>query len=246
MIWVPTFVGKGVLGLILDRRAEAVAGLRRRIGHDFADPELLERALTHSSVGHGAKVANNQVMEFLGDRVLSLLVAEALVELGPQWREGDLSRRQVALVSGPSCARVARDLEVGPALRLEGSHSKQGGRTNDRLLGDAMEAIVAAVYLDGGLDAARGLFKSAWKDLLDEAVGELRIDAKSRLNEWAMARGYKPPTYSTVGRMGSEHAPTFTIEVTAGDLPPASAIGASVRAAEQSAAEALLAREDTK
>ncbi len=230
---------------LLDRRGDAVAALRRRIGHDFADPELLERALTHPSV-HGAKARNNQVLEFLGDRVLSLLVAEALVEHGPHWREGDLSRRQVALVSGPSCARVARDLDVGPALRLEGSHAKQGGRTNDRILGDAMEAIVAAVYLDGGLEAARGLFKSAWTELLEEAVGELRIDAKSRLNEWAMARGYKPPTYATVGRVGSEHAPTFTVEVIAGDLPPASAIGASVRLAEQAAAEALLLRESAK
>jgi ribonuclease-3 len=228
----------------MDKRAEAVAALRRRIGHDFADPELLERALTHPSVS-GAKARNNQVLEFLGDRVLSLLVAEALVALGPQWREGDLSRRQVALVSGASCAKVARDLDVGPALRMEGSHSKQGGRTNDRILGDAMEAIVAAVYLDGGLEAARGLFNSAWKGLLDLAGGELRIDAKSRLNEWAMARGYGPPTYITVGRVGSQHAPTFTVEVVAGDLPPASAIGASVRAAEQAAAEALLQREDS-
>ena len=226
----------------MNKRAGAVAGLRERIGHDFADPELLERALTHPSV-HGAKAQNNQVLEFLGDRVLSLLVAEALVALGPQWREGDLSRRQVALVSGTSCAKVARALDVGPALRLEGSHSRQGGRTNDRILGDAMEAIVAAVYLDGGLEAARRLFKSAWKSLLDEADGELTIDAKSRLNEWAMARGYKPPTYATVGRMGSEHAPTFTVQVVTGDLPPASAIGASVRAAEQSAAQALLTRE---
>ena len=219
-----------------------MAALRRRIGHDFADPELLERALTHPSV-QGAKMGNNQVLEFLGDRVLSLLVAEALVALGPQWREGDLSRRQVALVSGPSCAIVARDLDVGPALRLEGSHSKQGGRTNDRILGDAMEAIVAAVYLDGGLEAARGLFDRAWKDLLAGAIGELKMDAKTRLNEWSMARGYKPPTYATVGRMGSEHAPTFTVEVVAGDLAPASAIGPTVRAAEQAAAETLLVRE---
>ncbi len=227
----------------MDRRAEAVAALRGRIGHDFSDPALLEQALTHPSV-HGAKVDNNQVMEFLGDRVLSLLVAEALVKLGPQWREGDLSRRQVALVSGSSCARVARDLGVGPALRLEGSHSKQGGRTNDRILGDAMEALVAAVYLDGGLEAARRLFQSAWKDLLDGAIGELKMDAKTRLNEWAMARGYRPPVYSTVGRMGSEHAPTFTVEVVAGDLAPASAIGPTVRAAEQAAAETLLVREN--
>ena len=226
-----------------DRRAEAVAALKARIGNDFANPELLERALTHPSVGHGAKVANNQVLEFLGDRVLSLLVAEALVELGPQWREGDLSRRQVALVSGASCARVARALDVGPALRLEGSHSKKGGRTNDRILGDAMEAIVAAVYLDGGLEAARRLFQTAWKDLMEDATGELKIDAKSRLNEWAMARGYQPPAYATVQRMGSQHAPTFTVEVVAGDLPAASAIGASVRAAEQGAAAALLERE---
>ena len=229
----------------MNRRAQFVRALQQRLGHEFADPDLLEQALTHPGASHGSgKVANNQVLEFLGDRVLGLLVAEALVEAGPHWREGELSRRQVALVSGASCAAVARGLGVGPALRLDGSHSKQGGRDNERILGDAMEAVMAAVYLDGGLPAARALFYLAWKDALAAALGELNIDPKTMLNEWAMARGLTAPSYQMIQRAGPQHAPTFTAEVTVESHRSATGVGATVRAAEQAAAKAFLGRQD--
>ena len=116
----------------MNKRVEAIEALQRRLGHDFADPALLERALTHPSAGDGARaVEHYQVLEFLGDRVLGLLAAEALLAAGPHWREGELSRRQVALVSGPSCAKVARSLDLGPALRLAG-YQQPRGRSGER------------------------------------------------------------------------------------------------------------------
>ena len=227
-----------------DKRAEAVAGLRVRLGHDFTDGQLLERALTHPSVSDGnRKVAHYQVYEFLGDRVLGLLAAEALVGMEPNWREGELTRRHAALTSGPSCARVARSLDVGDALRMSGSTSKLGMRDNDRVLGDAMEAILAAIYLDGGLDAARRVFASAWKDLLEEAPGAPLLDPKTRLNEWAGAHGHRHPIYSVTLRGGTNQAPTFTVEARVGDLAPTIGSGSTVRAAEQAAADVMLARE---
>ena len=228
----------------MNRRAEAVAALEGRLGHVFKDRALLERALTHASVGdRSQRIAHNQVLEYLGDRVLSLLAAEALIALGPEWREGELSQRQVALVSGASCAQAARGLGLGPALRLGGSSSPRAGRENDRVLGDAMEAVVAAVYLDGGLPAARDLFDRAWRDALNSVARGHEPDSKTTLNAWAMARRLPPPAYAVVSRVGSEHAPVFTVEVTVQGCVPTAGAGASVRAAEKAAAALFLSRE---
>lgn len=157
-----------------DSRKEAVARLQERMGHRFADPALLELALTHSSVGHGAPqdargrpFEDNQRLEFLGDRVLGLLVAERLMKDFPTADEGVMSGRLHSLVDKPTCARVAEALGVGPALRLAPSEARQGGRRCESLLGDAMEAVLAAVYYDGGLDAARAVFNRAWAHELD-------------------------------------------------------------------------------
>src|SRR5665213_3063351 len=228
----------------MNRRAPAVAALEARLGHVFKDRALLERALTHASVGDGAgKAPHNETLEFLGDRVLGLLAAETLVGLNAEWREGELTRRQVALVSGSICAQVARRIDLGPALRLAGSMSNQGGRDNDRILGDAMEAVMAAVYLDGGLGAARAVFDLAWRDALSAASGEQDAEAKTALQEWAMARGLPAPTYSVVCRSGAAHAPLFTVSVSVQGYPPESASGPALRVAEKAAARKLLARE---
>jgi len=228
----------------MNRRAEAVAALEGRLGHVFTDRALLERALTHASVGDGTgQTPHNEILEFLGDRVLGLLAAESLVALNPDWREGELTRRQVALVSGATCAEVARGLELGPALRLAGSMSNQGGRENDRVLGDALEALMAAVYLDGGLEAARAVFVSAWREALIAAGGEQDPEAKTALQEWAMARGLPVPTYAIVSRSGAAHAPMFTVSVTVQGYRPESASGPALRGAEKAAARKLLARE---
>ncbi len=228
----------------MNRRAEAVAALEARLGHRFTDRALLERALTHASAGDGAgKIGHNETLEFLGDRVLGLLAAETLVALNPRCREGELTRRQVTLVSGATCAQVARGLGVGQALRLAGSMTNQGGRDNDRVLGDAMEALMAAAYLDGGLAAARAVFDRAWRDALIAASGDQDAEAKTALQEWAMARGLAVPTYTVLARSGAAHAPMFTVQVRVEGYPPESASGPALRVAEKAAARKLLDRE---
>jgi len=229
----------------VNRRLAAAADLEGRLGYQFADKDLLERALTHASVGNGGgTVSHNQTLEFLGDRVLGLLAAEALVALNADWREGELSRRLVAVVSGSACARVARGIDLGPALRLAGATSQQGGRDNERILGDAVEAIMAAVYLDGGLAAARAVFETIWSEALANAAGSQGAEPKTALQEWAMAKGLPLPAYAMVSREGPPHAPTFSVTVTVQGYPPARASGPALRTAEKAAARALLLREE--
>ncbi len=224
----------------------AVAELERRLGHAFADRALLERALTHASVGDGSRRVNhNEQLEFLGDRVLGLVAAEALTAHEPTWREGELTRRHAALVSGKTCAHVARELGLPAALRLAGSASKQGARENDRILGDAMEALMAAVYLDGGLEAARAAFRHAWADTLTAALEAESREAKTALQEWAMARGLPLPAYREVSRSGPAHAPVFFVAVDVSGFPVAEASGRSLREAEKAAARLFLEREQT-
>ncbi len=228
----------------MDRRVAAIAELEAHLGHVFADRDLLERALTHASVGSGSrKVAHNERLEFLGDRVLGLLAAETLVARHPDWREGELTRRHVTLVAGKTCAEVARRVGLPDALRLAGGASKQGGRDNDRILGDAMEALMAAVYLDGGLAAARGVFAAAWTDALASAVAGETRESKTALQEWAMAAGLPLPSYREVSRSGPDHAPLFVVEAVVEGYAPERGVGSSLREAEKAAALALLERE---
>jgi ribonuclease-3 len=229
----------------MDRRLAAIADLEARLGHSFHDRALLERALTHASVGSGArKVAHNERLEFLGDRVLGLLAADALVERRPEWREGELTRRHAGLTAGRTCAAVARELGVQPALRLAGGTTRQGGRENARILGDAMEALIAAVYLDGGLGAARAAFELAWAEPLAAALLDEGKEPKTALQEWAMARRLPLPAYREISRTGPDHAPDFLVEVSIAGHAPAQASAASLRAAEKAAAAAFLEREE--
>jgi ribonuclease-3 len=227
-----------------DRRAEAVAGLARRLGHDFADPQLLERALTHASVGSGStRIRDNERLEFLGDRVLGLLAAEQLVKTDDEAREGVMSTRLAKLVSGRTCAVVARRLDIGPALRLAPGETRTGGRDKDTILGDACEALIAAIYLDGGLEAARRFFLTYWAEELAQVQAGDGKDPKTRLQEWAQARTLGLPSYDVVGRAGPDHAPRFTVTVRIESLLPETAEGDSRREAEKNAAEAMLRRE---
>lgn len=233
-----------------DRRAEAVAALVRQLGHDFRDPELLERALTHPSVGEGAArdargrpFLDNQRLEFLGDRVLGLLVADRLLRDFPQAAEGEMSSRLHVLVDKAACARVAERLGVGPAMRLSPGEAKQGGRRREGVLGDAMEAILAAVWLDGGMDAARAVFETAWAPEFAAPAKPSLANPKSALQEWALGQGRPLPTYRIVDRTGSDHAPTFTVEASVAGYEPLTAKGRSRQEAEKAAATALLQRE---
>jgi ribonuclease-3 len=233
-----------------DRRAEAVAALARNLGHDFRNPGLLEQALTHASVGEGAErdargrpFADNQRLEFLGDRVLGLLVADRLMRDFPEADEGEMSSRLHALVDKAACARVAEALGVGPAMRLSPGETKQGGRRREGVLGDAMEAILAATWLDSGIDAARLVFEKAWGAELAAPPQRSLSNPKSTLQEWALGQGCPLPTYKIVDRTGSDHAPTFTVEASVAGYAPLTAQGRSRQDAEKAAATALLQRE---
>lgn len=233
-----------------DRRLQAVAALARNLGHDFRDPSLLDRALTHASVGEGAErdargrpFLDNQRMEFLGDRVLGLLVADRLMRDLPTANEGEMSSRLHALVDKPTCARVAEAMGVGDAMRLSPGEAKQGGRRREGVLGDAMEAILAAVWLDAGIEAARAVFERAWAAELAAPPRRALTNPKSALQEWALGQGRPLPTYRIVERTGSDHAPTFTVEASVAGIPPLTAQGRSRQDAEKAAATALLQRE---
>lgn len=215
-----------------------------RIGHRFARPELLLRAVTHSSISSVTRPSNER-LEFLGDRVLGLTMAEALFRADTTAAEGQLAPRLNSLVRQETCADVARDIGLGDVLRLGRSEMLSGGRRKEALLGDALEAVIAAVYLDAGFDAARDMVLRLWGDRVRMAPAQAR-DGKSALQEWAQGRGLPPPTYHETGRSGPDHQPVFTVEVrlSTGDMAAATAPGK--RPAEQAAARALLARLETE
>ena len=211
-----------------------------RIGHEFQDAELLIRAVTHASIASETR-PDNQRLEFLGDRVLGLVMAEALFEADRDASEGQLAPRFNALVRKETCADVAREIDLGAVLKLGRSEMVSGGRRKEALLADAVEAVIAAVYLDAGLDAARGMILRLWGSRIDTVEDDAR-DAKTALQEWAQARGQLPPVYTEVSREGPDHAPVFTIEaqLASGEAERASA--PAKRQAEQAAAKALLQR----
>jgi ribonuclease-3 len=216
----------------------AMAGAAARLGHGFTRPALLVEALTHPSTAAGA---HNQRLEFLGDRVLGLVIAEALIAQDPTAEEGQLAPRLNALVRKETCAEVAASLDLGSALRIGRSEMLTGGRRKTAVLGDAMEAVIAAVYLDGGLEAARTVILRHWEPRIAAAQAVTR-DAKTVLQEWAQARGLRPPAYLDLAREGPDHAPVFSVRVRLEDGRAADARASSKRAAQQLAAEALLAR----
>jgi len=211
-----------------------------RLGHTFRNPELLLRALTHASIASPTRPSNER-LEFLGDRVLGLAMAEALLSADTGAAEGRLAPRLNALVRLETCADVARDLGLGDVLKLGRSEMLSGGRRKDALLGDALEAVIAAVHLDGGFDAARALVLRLWASRIAAVEADAR-DAKSSLQEWAQGRGLPVPDYVELGREGPDHKPHFTVEARLQGGPVAQAQAGTKRAAEQAAAAALLAQ----
>jgi len=211
-----------------------------RLGHDFDDPALLVRALTHASIGSATR-PDNQRLEFLGDRVLGLIIADALLSADSGASEGQVAPRFNALVRKETCADVARQIGLGDVLKLGRSEMMSGGRRKEALLGDAMEAVIAALYLDAGLETTRSIVLSLWGDRIDRVDADAR-DAKTQLQEWAQARGLSPPRYIEKGRSGPDHAPVFTIEVQLDNGETATAKAKAKRQAEQAAARMLLDR----
>lgn len=211
-----------------------------RLGHVFRQPELLVRALTHASYSAPTRPSNER-LEFLGDRVLGLSLAEALFRADTGAAEGKLAPRFNALARQESCAAVAREIGLGDVLKLGRSEMMSGGRRKDALLGDGMEAVIAAVYLDAGFDVARALVLRLWSSRIAQVADDAR-DPKSALQEWAQARGLPPPAYLEMGRTGPDHAPVFTVEARLENGAVEQAQAATKRAAEMAAARALLAR----
>lgn len=219
---------------------EDLKAFEGRIGYHFSDPELLIRALTHSSISSATR-SDNQRLEFLGDRVLGLVMSEALFKADMSAAEGKLAPRFNAMVRKETCGDVAREFGIGDVLKLGRSEMISGGRRKLALVADAMEAVIAAVYLDGGFDAARDLVLRLWGQRIAGAENIAR-DAKTALQEWAQARGQLPPEYIEISREGPDHAPVFTIEVRLADGGKELATAATKRAAEQAAAKELLHR----
>lgn len=219
-----------------------LAAFQARLGHGFAKPDLLLRAVTHASIT-SAHRDDNQRLEFLGDRVLGLVMADALLKADPNAPEGLLAPRYNALVRREACADVARQIDLGAVLNLGRSEMKSGGRRKEALLADAMEAVIAAVYQDAGFEAARATVLRLWGDRIGNVADDAR-DPKTALQEWAQGRGEQPPAYVEVAREGPDHQPVFTIEVRLESGQSERATAGSKRHAEQAAAKALLEKVD--
>jgi ribonuclease-3 len=216
--------------------------LEAQIGYVFANKDVLVRALTHVSAhANGQRSKTYQRLEFLGDRVLGLIVADMLYGAFAEAEEGELSRRLADLVRKESCADVARDLGLGRFVRLGGSEVKSG-RDNEAILADVCESLIGALYLDGGYEVVQGLVVSWFEPRMYAPRRPLR-DAKTRLQEWVQGRGLSAPHYQERARSGPAHAPCFVIGVEVAGFLPLEASGPSKRAAEQAAAEAFMKRE---
>lgn len=225
------------------RRHKKSTDLEKHLGYTFKNRELFERALTHASVRsqRGARV-DNERLEFIGDRVLGLAIAELLHENHPDATEGELARRYNRLVRGQACAAVARKIGVGPHLILSDSEAESGGREKDTILADALEALLGAIFIEAGFETARKVVRALWTTQF-EALPHVVADPKSALQEWAQGRGLDLPEYIEISRSGPDHAPRFVTEVHIAGRKPARGEGATKRQAEQAAASILLARE---
>jgi ribonuclease III len=226
------------------RRKRAAPDLEQRIGYHFTDPSQLEIALTHISALRGARnrAGSYQRLEFLGDHVLGLVISDMLYRAFPKADEGELSRRLADLVRKETCTDIALSIDLGAAIRVGSSEANAGARTRPAILADVCEAVVGAVYLDGGYKAAEQLVERLWEVRLRATAQPLR-DPKTVLQEWAQARGLPTPAYREVARSGPDHDPEFRVAVQLPAFAPAEGLGRSKRAAEQAAAAAMLARE---
>ena len=220
------------------KKSEAIRSFEQRLGYEFSNLSLLVEALTHSSIASDFR-KDNQRLEFLGDRVLGLVMVEALLEIDQTAPEGTLAPRFNALVRKETCAEVARQIELGGVLKIGRSEMLSGGRRKDALLGDGMEAVIAAIYKDGGFEIAKTIIIKLWGDRIKNVKVDAR-DAKTMLQEWAQARGQNPPNYEVISRSGPDHAPDFLVKVILASGETSEAMAGSKRQAEQMAAKALL------
>lgn len=212
--------------------------LEQKIGYEFKNKLLLTHALTHASSG---EAQNYERLEFLGDRVLGLVMADILFRRFPEEKEGDLAKRHAALVQGKTLAEIATDIELGNDMVLSDAERGSGGAENENILADGLEALLGAMFLDGGMSPCLEMITTLWGARLDTMVSP-PVDAKTGLQEWAQARGLGLPVYALIERTGPDHAPTFTVQVSVEGFKPVAASAGSRRMAEKQAAEKLLAQ----
>ena len=215
--------------------------LEKLLGYRFEDKSLLQQALTHSSARGERGGLDNERLEFLGDRVLGLGVASILYERLPSAREVEFARNYNDLVRKESCAEIARTLDLGPILVMAPSEARSGGRKKDVILADACEALLGAIFVDGGYLAAQSVIAALWGPLIGKVRGE--PDPKTALQEFAQSQRRGLPSYVQIERSGVDHAPVFLVEVSVEGLEPARGSGSSLKKAQQAAAEILLFRE---
>jgi ribonuclease-3 len=241
---VGTALEPAVLDRSMSRKAKPDTGLEDRIGYRFADQALLDRALTHISAlsGPQSRAGSYQRLEFLGDHVLGLVISDMLFRAFPTADEGELSRRLADLVRKETCAEVARDIDLGPEMRLGNSEVHAGGRRRVAILADVCEALIGAVFIDGGYAPAQQFIERFWQGRMLKPVRPLR-DPKTVLQEWVQGRGMPAPSYREVERSGPDHDPQFRVAVEIADRQPTEGVGRSKRSAEQAAAAAMLERE---
>lgn len=228
---------------MVDKAKTDLKSLEAKLGYVFTNQDTLRTSLTHSSARiREPRSRDNERLEFLGDRVLGLAIAELLSERYPDATEGELARRFNRLVRKETCADVARAIDLGGYVVMSGGEHESGGRAKTTILGDACEAVLGAIFIDGGFPPARQMIRDHWLGIL---AGQDRVpaDAKSTLQEWAQGRGMPLPRYDEVERQGPDHAPVFTAEVIIDNIEPGRGSGASKRTAEQAAAAAVLVRE---
>jgi ribonuclease-3 len=217
--------------------------LEDKINYTFSDPALLETALTHSSVQKAG--ADNERLEFLGDRVLGLAVADLLFRHFRHENEGSLAKRHTGLVQQKALVTVAQEIDLSPHLKLSAGEIRAGGSEKEAILADALEALIGAVYLDGGFGAAREFIEKFWSTMLHRQIAPPE-DAKSKLQEWAQAKSLPLPEYTLLNKSGTDHAPQFEIEVSVQGIGKTAAVAASKRAAEKSAALKMLEKIGTE
>jgi ribonuclease III len=227
------------------RAAAAATVLETAIGYHFNDSALRDHALTHVSATTGDRSGSYQRLEFLGDHVLGLVISDMLFRAFPKADEGELSRRLADLVRRESCADVARAIDLGTALKLGASEANAGGRVRTAILADVCEALIGAVFLDGGYAEGAAMIERLWGERMRAPVRPLR-DPKTVLQEWAQARGLPTPVYREVGRTGPHHNPEFRVTVVLPNHEQVEGLGPSKRAAEQAAAAALLKHEGVR
>ncbi len=221
--------------------SEVLTDLEKKLGYTFSNRPLLTKALTHSSTGHSStgEQRNYERLEFLGDRVLGLIMADILYKTFPDESEGGLAKRHSALVQGKTLADIATEYQLGEYVLMSDSERDSGGAENENILADVMEALLAALYLDGGLESACKVIESWWGDRI-HTMDKAPQDPKTALQEWVQARGLPLPAYDVVAREGPDHAPLFVVEVQVLGEKPIRADGPSRRQAEKMAAESML------